>query len=385
MPHVVVAGTATGSSHVASNRPCEDSLAVRIPEDGRWASVAVCDGCGSASLAREGAQFISSYVADSLADLAPRLEADGPGDWVIDQAVSAMASLRAAMRGQFGKDIREYAATIVAALIFDAGGFILHIGDGVATSFEICPSHSSPSLSASDQSDPENGEYINETYYVTEPDWIRHIRLTPLHSTDCVILCTDGSQPLWYKGDQPNIENLIETLKHLYQNTQSLASDALGAILASREADRLSHDDKTAIFLIRDTLWEKIPFLAPSVEQIPKEGTKSNAVIDYGERPIASHSAVETRPPRTAHKDPSDHFQPRSRKPATVPQRSSHPPKSASLWSIALWLAVAVSVLISIATAAAVFDPRISNMLGGHTLPPPPDSEKAALPSGQHP
>jgi serine/threonine protein phosphatase PrpC len=86
MPHIQVAGVVRGPGHVRSGQPCEDSFASHRVGD--WTSAVVCDGCGGARHAREGAQLISEYLSNRLASIAPELTNRCPGDWLIDAIVS---------------------------------------------------------------------------------------------------------------------------------------------------------------------------------------------------------------------------------------------------------------------------------------------------------
>src|SRR5437762_12083069 len=118
--------TTTGPSHAELKTPCQDSCSTAASSDRKWQSVVVCDGCGSALRADEGARFTSEWLARKLVSLAPELATRGPGEWVIDKSVIFLADLREALRDKFGEEIRDYAATIVAALFSDLGGFLIH-------------------------------------------------------------------------------------------------------------------------------------------------------------------------------------------------------------------------------------------------------------------
>jgi len=289
MDHLLLGAAVIGASHVTTGRPCEDRFASRRSSDGHWTSVVVCDGCGSASQARAGADFISDYLASELVKIAPRLDRDGPGEWVVDQVVVIIATMREAMRDRFGENIREHAATIVGALASSAGGIILHVGDGIAAAFGLSEAADGPLLEPVAVSVPKNGEYANETFYVTAPDWIRHVRITPMRETDCVLLCTDGSQPLWYRADHPNTGNVIDTLRQLARAGKDEASDALEHILAGPNAARLSHDDKTAVFLVSERLWPRIPEIGAPENAEPKGVTVS---VSPAATPAAARQAT---------------------------------------------------------------------------------------------
>jgi Protein phosphatase 2C len=261
MPFIPFVGNVNGPSHARKGGLCEDSYAIRPCGD--WVSAVVCDGCGSVAHAREGAIFISDFVAGRLAAFAPIISDRGLGEWVYGPIVEIFAELRDEMRIRFAETIGDYAATIVAALISYKNGILIHIGDGIATSFAMAPSESGLSLSSQAQSCPENGEYINETYYVTDNDWLKHLRILPIAQSDCVMLCSDGAQALFYEGNKPS-ERALKSLMHELQAAQDKASNKLDELLQRPEATKLSDDDKTVVLLVSRDGLTKVGISPPS-------------------------------------------------------------------------------------------------------------------------
>jgi hypothetical protein len=258
MTHICVARAVIGPGHVQSDRPCEDSFATVPSGDGGWVSAVVCDGCGSAAHALEGAEFISDFVSAQLVTMAAEIARRGPGEWLVDAIVRILAELREVMRREFGEDIADYAATIVGAMVSRNGGFILHVGDGIASSFALSDGTGGLEITLVDQSDPKNGEYANETFYVTDRDWIKNVRITPVHGTDCLLLCSDGAQPLFYNRDSPSPERVAWLLGQLRHAGVAGAGRRLQEILQDGKARKLSSDDKTVLLLIAEEAWEQI-------------------------------------------------------------------------------------------------------------------------------
>jgi hypothetical protein len=98
------------------------------------------------------------------------------------------------------------------------------------------------------QSAPENGEFANQTFYITESNWIRHVRITPLSRVDCLILCTDGAQELFYEASRPYGRAIIPLLKALADNRLD-GNRYLETVLANSKAAGISGDDKTIAVL----------------------------------------------------------------------------------------------------------------------------------------
>lgn len=238
-----------GPSHLARGAECEDALQILTSLDGRWVAAVVCDGCGSARNAALGAEHAAHFLARALLSLADRLGREGPGEWVVDQAVTLVAALREDMRAAYGPDLREYAATIVAALVSDRGGFMLHLGDGIASAL-TAKGGAESELTVAVQSEPQHGEYANQTFYFTEPDWIRNIRITPVASPALVLLATDGAQEVLYRGSGLQADQVLEMLESTLVG-QRAPAEALERFLASEDAARISSDDKGCIIIYR--------------------------------------------------------------------------------------------------------------------------------------
>ena len=255
MSYICIPGSVVGPSHLRNGRPCEDSFAT-CEADG-WLAAVVCDGCGSVGHAREGATFISEYVAKRLAALGLKLAERGFGEWVSGPIVETFADLRDEMRMRFNGDIGDYAATVVGALVSRDNGLLVHIGDGIASAFAISLGANGMTIEPQAQSDPENGDYSNETYYVTDAGWLKHLRIMPIRDPKCLIICTDGAQALLYERNTLSLPALTWLLREIGE-TPDAASQQLDAFLHDPEAGKRSDDDKTVVLLISDAAWSKI-------------------------------------------------------------------------------------------------------------------------------
>lgn len=242
----VVAASAVGKSHLTVGKPCEDAFCHVTA--GRWTSAVVCDGCGSAEQGGEGAALIARWFATALVGLGSELDERGPGDWTVDRVIGLIVDLRQTMRDSFGADLLPYSATIVAAMQSDTSGFLVHVGDGIGTAFDLSPLGE---ITVRAQSDPENGEYINQTFYVTEGNWLRHLRITPFTGAQGIILATDGGQPLLYDGVTLDREALLPLLSVLFQD-DATPTEALDAFIGRPEVARLTNDDVTIALLLSE-------------------------------------------------------------------------------------------------------------------------------------
>jgi hypothetical protein len=243
----IATASTVGESHITRGRGSDDAFATL--QSGKWSALVVCDGAGSAARSREGADIVSSAFAKELIKISQTIEGHGPGPWLNDSIISSVLKVRAELTAVAQSfDLSEFHCTLVAALISDTGGFSVHIGDGavfvgrqkgLASQIEL---HSAP----------ENGEYSNETYFITETTWLKNLRIRPLGACDWVVLTTDGAASLLLDRDIKfeffsNLLGALSTEEHLAKVEEKLVY-----FVDSDYAKDCSNDDKSIILAFRD-------------------------------------------------------------------------------------------------------------------------------------
>lgn len=184
--------TTVGQSHVSRGRGSDDAIV--SANRGKWTAIVACDGAGSSSRSREGADFVSSAFANQLLEIASEIEHAGPGPWLNDALILGILDVRKNLASIVGSyDLSDLHCTLVAVLVSDAGGVSVHIGDGAVF---IGSSDSEQNQQVIVHSEPENGEYSNETFFVTETTWLKSLRIKPLGACDWVVVTTDGAASL---------------------------------------------------------------------------------------------------------------------------------------------------------------------------------------------
>ena len=169
-----VAGVSTtGTSHQNTGAECQDtwalSRAIR-PDSLEVVTVAcVCDGAGSADRAFTGAKLTSFAVSNWLSEnflSALKLSQDEIREVCL---AKVRRLIRRAARSA-GCSLNEYAATLVAVCAGSDGAWLaLHLGDG-----GIIGKFGNRVLVVSQ---PEKGEFANETWFVTSSDALEHLRI----------------------------------------------------------------------------------------------------------------------------------------------------------------------------------------------------------------
>jgi Protein phosphatase 2C len=185
-----------GSGHARAGLPCQDStLCYSLPIVGLGDVLigVVSDGAGSAPRSHVGAETATGALARAIEgcySAGQSLRDLGPGDlgaWAetVRQSVTALASTE-------GASPRDFACTLLAAIVEPDRAAFLQIGDGAIV------------VSPQDDPDeyswvfwPQRGEYANYTRFITDDDALDQIQVVIDPGTiDEVALFSDGLQPL---------------------------------------------------------------------------------------------------------------------------------------------------------------------------------------------
>lgn len=248
-----------GTGHAASGAPCQDAHCCIQREDGRWLAMVVSDGAGTARFSEKGSALVANSFAKALIELSIEIEDREPGSWINDYVIGHILTTRNELRNLAKSDnLKDYHCTLVACLVGETGGFLIHIGDGAAYGGSAKPI-GDEKYSLSDPpflSLPENGEYSNETFFITEGDWIKHLRITPIPSVDWIMLGTDGGTSLAMVADkEPKPGFIVPLLTSLaLEADHEIRNEKLAAVLSDAQADKLTSDDKTICLAFRQRL-----------------------------------------------------------------------------------------------------------------------------------
>lgn len=263
-----------GASHISTNTPCQDASVILTTQADEWLVIVVSDGAGTATRAEEGATYVSQFFSEELIKLVSELNTRAPGHWINDFVIEKVLETRKALR-QLSKsdEIRDFNCTLVACLLGPKGGFSIHIGDGA-----IVGGYRSENQGEVSNhlfiSEPENGEYANETFFITEGDWIKHLRITPMPALDWVICCTDGGCSLSMINDRDIKQGFLEpVIKEIFDiKDKKYRNEKLSHFLSDPKANKVTGDDKTIAIAIK--LEKTFPNYQDSQElqnKIPKE------------------------------------------------------------------------------------------------------------------
>ena len=243
-----------GFSHLSEGTPCQDAHKILCPA-GEWIVGVVSDGAGSARFGQIGSslacEMLATYLAELLIDLHetsgnPPSDAE-LGSWV-EEGIGLLRERLEITAARHAASLSDYHSTVLGVVAGPNGGVFFHIGDGA------CCALIAGALMTHIVSPPENGEYSDTTYFLTQTDWKAHLRLTRFGPEyDLLIMMTDGVTPFALSRDgrspfHPFVEPLT---RYLSQHSREDGEAAMTATLSKDEIRRITGDDKTLLWAMR--------------------------------------------------------------------------------------------------------------------------------------
>ncbi|WP_058912596.1 PP2C family serine/threonine-protein phosphatase [Entomohabitans teleogrylli] len=240
----IYGASAVGWSHQQHQLPCQDAF--YAVSDGERMIAAVCDGAGSARFSHDGATFVTRQIVARLLLMGDRTLTEQALRGEIEQVRLDLSLLAA----EYGHDVEEYACTLLVVWVDASQGWIMHLGDGSALMQGAREDERVFSAA-------ENGEYANQTWFLTSESWREHLRIQRVaFPVQQLVMMTDGVQPFALdKGGEglfaPFMTPVIDYLRR--QSVQE-GSAALRATLDDPRTQAITGDDKTLLIALRGAL-----------------------------------------------------------------------------------------------------------------------------------
>lgn len=190
----IAAASVIGTSHLKEGIVCQDSHACRIFEDTKGKPVVALvasDGAGSAPRAHEGSALACRIISEAVeafilkGGCIARADVEAVRNWVtgVKIAISAQADSN-------GSVPRDYACTLLAAIIADEAAAFLQIGDGAMVIVDEVGEWAWVHW-------PQKGEYVNTTCFITDGDADQQMAFAVVQrSIKEVAIFTDGIESL---------------------------------------------------------------------------------------------------------------------------------------------------------------------------------------------
>ncbi len=235
----LVFGSVSGTSHLDSGLPCQDYSAGIIA--GTTLIAACADGAGSADLSQLGSQAAVERFLEV---------ADGnsmPNKEQVETWVHAARERLLEVATAHGTSPRQLACTFLAALVGDGWAAFAQVGDGVIV-FDGPEGYELAFW-------PDNGEYANTTRFLSEEDYLNHLRVEVIDKqiTDLAVL-TDGMQMLALDiaGAKAHDRFFGPMFRALRDGPDQVVMQAsLLEFLTSKRVNDRTDDDKTLLLATR--------------------------------------------------------------------------------------------------------------------------------------
>jgi hypothetical protein len=191
----IAAASVKGTSHTKTGQPCQDSVRVSLltATEGPVLVAAVSDGAGSAGHSQVGSHAAvvaaSRLIEDYLGagGLISSIGRETALSWLA-QVQSTISSLA----NEAGTSVREFACTLLVAIIGHETSAFLQIGDGAMVVREEGDDGWSYVFW------PQHGEYINSTNFITSSD-----------AADLMEFACPGRKIESFSSFSDGIENLV--------------------------------------------------------------------------------------------------------------------------------------------------------------------------------
>jgi len=235
-----------GQSHIASDTPCQDAVCYRLVDSSKFV-IALSDGAGSAPKSHLGSQTLVDTVCNYVGNFLQKNPKVNHS--YLDRTVKESILIARDQLKKLGNP-DEFHATALIAIAIDKEIIAYHIGDGSITVGE--------NLSGGfivHRSEPENGEFANETFFYTQDIWEQHLRKKIIRNSLFVIMASDGIDPfIWdSKGTREGfIRPLLEKIQKL--NSSDDVDKFLKEIITDPRTNDVTNDDKSIIVAINNEL-----------------------------------------------------------------------------------------------------------------------------------
>lgn len=248
----MLSSSVVGSGHVARGVGCEDFHSIAQLTDGAWIAVAA-DGAGSARHAAEASKLVALEAKQFLATQLPKLALTDESAHrslmgaCLHHARTAIEALAAQDGEQSSREnLSQFATTLLAVCVDKEWISVLQLGDGA-----IVLRNMTGSLSLACK--PVHGEYINETQFLTSPDFDQHAQyfVTRAAEIDAIAIFTDGIEllALNYPASTPH-RPFFDPMFSFAAAPDATDTGVEEFLKSDRVCDR-TDDDKTLIIAVR--------------------------------------------------------------------------------------------------------------------------------------
>ena len=248
-----VAASVRGTSHANSGTECQDShLCFEASADEGQVFVALAsDGAGSAKYSARGSSLICETLRDVVTEFfAERGRVDLINARLVAGWIERFRSEVILLAEAEGSSEREFACTLLGAVLGSAAACFFQIGDGAIVY----------SISADGPYRlcfwPNRGDYENTTYFATQANFSEQLQFKLIaESAREIALFSDGLQRLALnyqaqEAHQPFFRGLFPSIRSISPTERAEMNDQLAKFLGSSKVNERTDDDKTLILAL---------------------------------------------------------------------------------------------------------------------------------------
>ncbi len=249
----VAQASVIGQSHLNQNTVCQDRLATRIVEskrDGEILIAVVADGAGSTTSGERGAEIAGEFFVSQISEFTKNAAVKSLSEDFGRRWISFYQQRIAEIARQEKKEMREYATTLVGAVVGKTSAVFYQVGDGGAV-FSTSGKPESYRFSIA----PTESEYVNMTEFLTDEAAANNLRFVRIEAAiEDLILFSDGifAVAVDYQTGRPHEPFLMPMIAPLRNGSAGEdLNEKLEKFLASPKLNEKTDDDKTIILASR--------------------------------------------------------------------------------------------------------------------------------------
>lgn len=290
-----------GKAHIDSGLPNQDRA--NIWQDARVTVAVVCDGAGSATHSEQGADYFCQAVGQALFAIGQDLtdHYTTQARQMVNQTVLARLSQsrdQLVQQMTAGQSLRDFHTTLSAVLVVEDAALLVQIGDSPLMTSSFVMDDTTQTAQVDYFGDlqvfaGDDGEYVNETQFITQADWQSQLMLRwlDISAVDLLALMSDGCADLVFTGAstqtqvyRPFFGNVVFNL--CASISRADAEAMLRDALASPATYRLTGDDKSLIVLLKQP--ERYRGIAPLADNTPQTPSMPTSPAALAASPLAA-------------------------------------------------------------------------------------------------
>lgn len=196
-----------GRGHIKTDTPCQDKTRFLCEND--TSVIALADGAGSATMSHFGAEFVTKKICELLTQQFDLYYNEDDGVAIKRVIVGTLMEGLEKLAQDLNCEVKDLASTLLVVAVKDGKYIILHIGDGVIGYVK------NEELKIASQ--PENGEFVNTTVFVTSRDVLSTMKMMKgqLNGITGFALMSDGTEASLYNKREKSLAPALKKIMDL--------------------------------------------------------------------------------------------------------------------------------------------------------------------------